>query len=160
MRPSLNKRQPQAARRTAERELILDLLPHLPGHFSAEDVLRGVRAAGVSRATVYRTLDFLAARGILQRVHLGEPGTRYEVIAGRDPHAHLLCLGCGELSDYPLPLLERLPESVRRRKGFAVEHLLVRLCGYCRKCRARRPATFSQPISTKRKEGARHVKRS
>jgi len=160
MRLSLNKGTPRIARRTAERELILDLLPHLPGHFNAEDVLGAVKAAGVSRATVYRTLDFLVARGILQRVHLGEPGARYEVIAGRDQHAHLLCLGCGELTDYPLPLLERLPAAVRRRQGFAVEHLLVRLCGYCRKCRARRPTTFSQPISTKRKEGAHHVKRS
>ena len=160
MRLSLNTSQSPVARRTAERERILDLLPHLPGHFGAEDVLAEVKRAGVSRATVYRTLDFLVARGVLQRVHLGEAGARYEVLAGRHQHAHLLCLGCGELSDYPLPLLERLPAAVRRRHGFAVEHLLVRLCGYCRKCRARRPATFSQPVSTKRKKGASHVKRS
>ena len=129
MRHSLNTLKAPVARRTAERELILDLLPHLPGHFGAEDVLAEVKRAGVSRATVYRTLDFLVARGVLQRVHLGEAGARYEVIAGRDQHAHLLCLGCGELSDYPLPLLERLPAAVRRRQGFAVEHLLVRQIG-------------------------------
>jgi Fur family ferric uptake transcriptional regulator len=160
MRLSLNKDELRAARRTQERELILDFLPNLPGHFSADDLLNGLRKEGVSRATVYRTLDFLVAKGILQRVHLGEEGARYELIAGRPRHAHLLCVGCGELSDYPLPLLARLPGTVARRKGFAVEHLLVRLCGYCRKCRARHPATLSQPVSTKRKEGAHHGKRS
>ncbi|MCI0355768.1 MAG: transcriptional repressor [Acidobacteria bacterium] len=137
MRLSLNKSEP-LTRRTEERELILDFLPNLPGHFSAEDLLTGLKTAGVSRATVYRTLDFLVAKGILQRVHLGEEGARYELIAGRDRHAHLLCVGCGELSDYPLPLLKRLPGMVARRKGFAVEHLLVRLCGYCRRCRSKK----------------------
>lgn len=148
------------ARRTAERELILDLLPHLPGHFSAEDVLGGVKSSGVSRATVYRTLDFLVARGILQRVHLGEPGARYEVIAGRDQHAHLLCLGCGELTDYPLPLLQRLPAAVRRRQGFAVEHLLVRLCGYCHKCRAKQSKGFSTKNKNPNKRRMSHGKSS
>ena len=138
MRLSLNKSDLRAARRTEERELILDFLPNLPGHFSAEDLWAGLRKAGVSRATVYRTLDFLVTNGILQRVHLGEEGARYELIAGRDRHAHLLCVGCGELSDYPLPLLKHLPGMVQRRKGFAVEHLLVRLCGYCRKCRRKK----------------------
>ncbi|MCL6481537.1 MAG: hypothetical protein K6U02_07395, partial [Firmicutes bacterium] len=52
-------------------------------------------------------------------------------------HAHLYCLGCGRLSDYPLPLLLHLPEQVRREQGFAAEHLLFRICGYCRACRAR-----------------------
>ena len=160
MRFSLNKSALRTARSTEERELILDFLPNLPGHFSAERLVTGLKRAGVSRATVYRTLDFLVANGILQRVHLGEEGARYELIAGRERHAHLLCVACGELSDYPLPLLKRLPGMVQRSKGFAVEHLLVRLCGYCRKCRARQPATFSQPISTKRKEGAHHGKRS
>ncbi|MGH9651235.1 MAG: Fur family transcriptional regulator, partial [Terriglobales bacterium] len=84
MRLSLNKSALLAARRTEERELILDFLPNLPGHFSAEDVSTGLRKEGVSRATVYRTLDFLVAKGALQRVHLGEKGARYELIAGRE----------------------------------------------------------------------------
>ncbi len=148
MRLGLNKSALRTARRTEERELILDFLPSLPGHFSAEDLLKGLKTAGVSRATVYRTLDFLVTKGILQRVQLGEEGARYELIAGRERHAHLLCLGCGELSDYPLPLLKRLPGMVARRKGFAVEHLLVRLCGYCRKCQlAGQPRTAAPQVS-------------
>ncbi|MGH9602315.1 MAG: Fur family transcriptional regulator [Terriglobales bacterium] len=148
MRLSLNKSALMAARRTQERELILDFLPNLPGHFSAEDLLTGLKTAGVSRATVYRTLDFLVSKGVLQRVHLGEEGARYELIAGRDRHAHLLCVGCGELSDYPLPLLKRLPGLVHRRRGFVVEHLLVRLCGYCRKCRSNKFTKVLQSSGT------------
>ncbi len=124
-------------RRTRERELILDRLPTLPGHFSAEDLASALRRERVSRATVYRTLDLLVDQGLLQRVHLDEKGACYEMIRGRAPHAHLYCLGCGRLSDYPLPMLARLSGRVERQEGFHAEHLLLRICGYCQQCRAR-----------------------
>ncbi len=137
-------------RRTRERELILDRLPTLPGHFSADDVVYALRRHGVSRATVYRTLDLLVEQGLLQRVHLDARGARYEIIHNRAPHAHLYCLGCGRLSDYPLPLLLHLPERVRREQGFATEHLLFRICGYCRACRTRQPKQQRRPEQLKR----------
>jgi Fur family ferric uptake transcriptional regulator len=137
-------------RRTRERELILDRLPSLPGHFSADDVFDALRRHGVSRATVYRTLDLLVEQGVLQRVHLDDGGARYEIIHGRAPHAHLYCLGCGRLADYPLPFLLQLPEQVMRQKGFAAEHVLFRICGYCRDCRARQRRHGSRGPKSKR----------
>ncbi|MCL6565375.1 MAG: transcriptional repressor [Acidobacteriia bacterium] len=151
MRLSLtSKKWRRLPRRTRERELILDRLPTLPGHFSADDVVYALRRHGVSRATVYRTLDLLVEQGFLQRVHLDAGGARYEIIHNRAPHAHLYCLGCGRLSDYPLPLLLHLPEQVRRKQGFAAEHLLFRICGYCRACRARLRRQQRRPKPSKR----------
>jgi len=136
MRLSLNKIAPRLSRRTRERELLLDRLASLPGHFSADDLVLALRRDRVSRATVYRTLDLLVDQGVLQRVTLDEQGARYEVIHGRAPHAHLFCLGCGRLTDYTVPLLGELPRQVRRQTGFVAEHLLLRVCGYCQRCRA------------------------
>ncbi|MGB6481863.1 MAG: transcriptional repressor [Candidatus Acidiferrales bacterium] len=129
------------SRRTRERELIFDFVETLHGHFSADDLLFGLHHRGkrVSRATIYRTLDLLADRGVLQRVPVDEGGFVYEHIHGRSQHAHLFCLSCGKLTDYPMPPLGRLPQRVRQKAGFEMEHLLLRVCGYCKGCRHRAP---------------------
>ncbi|MGH9727826.1 MAG: Fur family transcriptional regulator [Candidatus Acidiferrales bacterium] len=128
------------ARRTRERELIFDFVETLRGHFSADDLLFGLHRRGrrVSRATVYRTLDLLVDHGMLQRVPVNQGGFLYEHIHGRAQHAHLYCLSCGGLVDYPLPSLGLIPRRVRRQAGFETEHMLVRVCGYCKRCRNKR----------------------
>lgn len=125
------------SRRTRERELIFDFVETLHGHFSADDLLFGLHRRGkrVSRATIYRTVDLLVDGGVLQRVPVDEGGFVYEHIHGRTQHAHLFCLRCGRLTDYPMPALGRLPQRVRKQAGFEMEHVLLRVCGYCRKCR-------------------------
>ncbi|MHB8484128.1 MAG: Fur family transcriptional regulator [Candidatus Acidiferrales bacterium] len=126
-------------RRTRERELICDFVETLRGHFSADDLLFGLHRRGrrVSRATVYRTLDLLVDRGMLQRVPMDQGGFLYEHIHGRKQHAHLYCLSCGRLADYPMPSLGLIPGRVQRKAGFKAEHMLLRVCGYCRRCHRR-----------------------
>lgn len=141
LRMSLNINTSEAAtsRRTRERELIFDFVETLHGHFSADDLFFGLHRRGqrVSRATVYRTLDLLVDRGMLQRVPMDQGGFLYEHIHGRKQHAHLYCLGCGRLTDYPMPSLGLIPGRVRRQAGFEAEHMLLRVCGYCKRCRNR-----------------------
>jgi|SRR5579875_143490 len=143
MRISLNinkQKMGKRSRNTHERELIFDFVEAQRGHFSADDLLFGLnrRDKRVSRATIYRTLDLLVDAGVLQRVPVDEGGFLYEHIRGRTQHAHLFCLKCGGLTDYPLPALRRLPMDVKRQRGFEMEHVLLRVCGYCKKCRSRR----------------------
>jgi Fur family transcriptional regulator, ferric uptake regulator len=145
IKPSVS---PASSRRTRERELIFDYVETLHGHFSADDLLFGLHHRGkrVSRATIYRTLDLLVDEDVLQRVPVDEGGFVYEHIHGRSQHAHLFCLACGKLTDYPMPLLGRLSQRVRKKVGFEMEHLLLRVCGYCKRCqnRARMPRATSQ----------------
>jgi len=130
---------PAPSRRSRERELIWDHVQTMRGHFTADDLLvsLGRHAKPVSRATVYRALELLMARGVVQRVQLGEGGALYELAKGRPPHAHLYCLGCGRLWDYPLAMLGQLPQQVLRNARFQTDHLLLRICGYCEPCRVR-----------------------
>jgi len=140
MSPSLTKAASGAmTRRTRERELIFDFVEALRGHFSADDLLFGLHRRGrrVSRATVYRTLDLLVDQEMLQRVPVNQGGFVYEHIHGRKQHAHLYCLSCGGLVDYPMPLLGLIPRRVRRKTGFEAEHMLLRVCGYCKHCRGK-----------------------
>jgi Fur family transcriptional regulator, ferric uptake regulator len=126
----------------------MDHVQSMKGHFTAEDLVfsLGRQRKRVSRATVYRTLELLLDRGVLWRVHVGERGAVYEFAGGRAPHAHLYCLGCGRLSDYPLARLDRLPEQVWKEAQFQTDHLSLRICGYCQSCRRR---TAKKPPSLK-----------
>ena len=122
---------------TQERELVLDGLMLMPGHFGAEDVVFALRKHGrrVSRATVYRTLDLLVHSGVLQRLGVDHGGWQYEVMQGRTPHAHLYCVKCGKLEDYVVPGLDDLHVRVRRETRFQPQHHVLRICGICEDCR-------------------------
>ncbi len=133
IRESLTRRR---VRLTQEREIVLDGLSAMAGHFGAEDLLFTLRKLGrrVSRATVYRTLDLLVHAGVIQRVSVDEGGWQYELMQGRKPHAHLYCVKCGKLADYPLAGLEDLPARVERETKFKPQHHLLRICGICGDC--------------------------
>jgi Fur family ferric uptake transcriptional regulator len=121
---------------TQERELVLDGLMLMPGHFGAEDVVFALRKQGrrVSRATVYRTLDLLVESGAVQRLGVDRGGWQYEVMQGRTPHAHLYCVKCGKLEDYIVPGLDDLHARVKRETRFQPQHHVLRICGICEEC--------------------------
>jgi Fur family ferric uptake transcriptional regulator len=123
-------------RLTQERELVLDGLMLMPGHFGAEDVVFTLRKQGrrVSRATVYRTLDLLVHSGVVQRLGVDRGGWQYEVMQGRRPHAHLYCVKCGKLEDFVVPELDALHARVQRESRFQPQHHVVRICGICEAC--------------------------
>ena len=123
-------------RLTQERELVLDGVMAMGGHFGVEDLVFALRKGGrrVSRATVYRTLDLLVDAGLLQRLSADEGGWQYEVMQGRTAHAHLYCVRCGKLADYPVSGLEELHARVQRETKFKPQHHVLRICGICADC--------------------------
>jgi Fur family ferric uptake transcriptional regulator len=113
-------------------------------HLSAEEVLGQVAArnAGVHRATVYRTLDGLAAAGVLRHVHLDRGLTAYHVVDQPAPtgHLHAQCADCGRVVDLPPDVLGDTAERVRRASGFRLDASHVALSGRCEACAAARRA--------------------
>jgi Fur family transcriptional regulator, ferric uptake regulator len=100
-------------RRTAARELILQLLTDAGRPLSHQDILKKRKGAGsFDRVTVYRTLETLQEAGLLHRIQ-GMDGTwrfcrhKYESLdqcAGN--HIHFLCSRCDQMSclpEQPLP---------------------------------------------------------
>jgi Fur family transcriptional regulator, ferric uptake regulator len=61
--------------------------------------LEGIRARcpEVGMVTVYRTLGLLSGLGLVRRLDLGD-GPRYEL--AEDHHHHLICEGCGEITEF------------------------------------------------------------
>ena len=122
---------------TEQRKQLLQkaLLQHR--HFSAEDLytsLRGKRA-GISRATVYRTLKILAAHNVLD-VHDFDRGYRlYESRLGRHHHDHLVCLKCRKITEFENPSIETEQEKVAKHYRFKILSHSHKIYGVCQRCR-------------------------
>ena len=109
-------------------------------------------------ATVYRTLDFLTAEGLIRRVSTTGGIGRYD--AKLEPHLHLVCRVCdgiadlGGLSAVEKGLKPSLPGS------FKAESIDVRVVGVCRDCRATPAGTKSSVLKSQPRAGgcARHSK--
>lgn len=106
-------------------------------HFSAEELYESLRQkrAGISRATVYRTLKLLAENEVLD-VHDFDRGYRlYESRIERNHHDHLICLRCRRITEFENPRIEKEQEKVAGRyhfKIFSHSHKLYGLCQHCR----------------------------
>ena len=82
-------------------------------HLSAEDIFSSFNDSkrGISRATVYNTLNLFADKGLVRRVIIGSSKIYYD--SKTTPHSHYYNVDTGEISDFefndaqisPLPAL-------------------------------------------------------
>jgi Fur family ferric uptake transcriptional regulator len=100
------------------------------------DRLRGGnRRVGI--ATVYRVLEQLSERGLLQRIDVGAGIARYEAaLPGGEHHHHLVCHDCGKVEAFADDELEAVIHQVERRTGYSVAGHDVVLRGACADCAA------------------------
>ncbi len=96
---------------TAQRMLIADLLFARDQHLTAEQIIQTLAEAGtqVSKATVYNTLNLLAAKGLLKPMQVDPDRGVFD--SNMRPHYHIHVEDTGELIDVPLGAVEfaRLP---------------------------------------------------
>lgn len=127
-------------RMTPQRERVLAAVRRL-GHATPDAVAEEVdRDAGapLSLSTVYRNLEALEQVGIVSHSYLDQRTPSYHLTAHAD-HLHLICLGCGQVSDAPVGLADGLAQRLLDAVGFVadVRHLAVH--GWCAACDAADP---------------------
>jgi Fur family transcriptional regulator, ferric uptake regulator len=125
----------QGLRMTPQRLAVVREIMATEGYVVRRDVAAQVQAkmAGVSEATVYRTLERLEHLGVLAHVHL-ESGLGYRLV-DEAPHAHLTCAGCSVQIELSRGALRDLERMVERDQGFRADfthHAIYGLCGACR----------------------------
>jgi len=120
---------------TTQRRVVLRAVLDLDCHPTADQVYSfpAVRRARISRATVYRTLEYLVRTGAITKAcHTGGV-VRYD---GRIAvHHHLVCLRCDAVFDIADVRLDALPIPDTSGFGFEVRDFRVQLRGLCRSCR-------------------------
>jgi Fur family transcriptional regulator, peroxide stress response regulator len=87
----------------------------------------------VSLATIYTTFKILKETGLIQELNLPQGQTRFD--PNTDPHAHLLCMQCGLISDWMDPIIPKLIVKASADANFAVSGLNLNLKGICEICR-------------------------
>ena len=124
-------------RRGGARNAIIDLLASEPCALTALEIEDRLRKGDrrVARASIYRILDLLHERGLVNRLDLGDAIARYELV---DPagvhHHHLLCDSCGRLLAFDDRDLERSLDRLSRRLGFRMHGHEVIVRGDCPAC--------------------------
>jgi Fur family ferric uptake transcriptional regulator len=115
------------------------------GHVSADDLFERVRreAAGIARATVYRTLQWMVDAGIARKVDFGEGRSRFEPAYRHPRHFHLICTRCHSSSEFLSTDVESLMEEIATARNFTATQSIVQIHGTCEECRT---GTKTAPI--------------
>ena len=121
----------------AARRAVLELLADETCCLTAQEIFDRLREAGrpVGIASVYRALDLLVERRLVQRVDVGSGIARYEAAHGEAHHHHLVCGDCGKVEAFSDESLERAINGVTARIGYAIAAHEVVLHGACGDCR-------------------------
>ncbi|RME40167.1 MAG: transcriptional repressor [Deltaproteobacteria bacterium] len=122
---------------TRQRDVIFDVFRNGGAHASTEDLYLKIREKhpGIGYATVHRTLKLFTECGLAEERHFGDGQVRYEWVAGRGHHDHLVCLRCGSVSEFEDGDIEELQKRIAKRYGFTMTSHRHELYGVCRNCR-------------------------
>ncbi|HVO69930.1 MAG TPA: Fur family transcriptional regulator [Aggregatilineaceae bacterium] len=122
---------------TPQRTLLLQVLAAQATHLDAEEVyaLAHAQDAGISLATVYRTLNLFAELNLVDHRYV-EPEHRREVFRlAEGPEQHYLtCIRCGARVLIRTSLLNQMARELVRRKGVRVTSACACFTGYCPDC--------------------------
>jgi Fur family peroxide stress response transcriptional regulator len=91
------------------------------------------RLPGISRTTVYRTLETLADLGLARRTNHFGAFARFD--ANMEQHHHLVCTLCNKVSDFQYSGLTIGTPPEVRGSGFVVSDFSIYFEGYCSNCR-------------------------
>jgi Fur family peroxide stress response transcriptional regulator len=120
---------------TVQRRRILETVLELDNHPTADQVHEALaeRLPGVSRTTVYRTLETLVRLGVITKACHPGSVVRYDIRT--EVHHHLVCLRCNKVVDLVDEQLDALPIPDTSTMDFEVSDFRVQLRGTCRSCR-------------------------
>lgn len=140
---------------THQREAVAAAVFFAGRHVSVGDVeeLLVQRGEKVGKATVYRTLELLQSAGLIQEHDFGEGFKRYEPLAARGYHEHLICLRCGRVEEFTSERFQKMSTLIAQDHGFRHHHHRWEIYGVCSECQHRDSA--GRPSSTSKGEGHR-----
>ena len=125
---------------TKQRELILEIIYDNSGHFTPEDIYNLIKKSypdiKLGIATVYRTLTLLEEANLVSSISFGAQGKKYEFGLGSH-HDHLVCLECGDISEFYDETMERLQEKIAKKFNFKMTTHIMKIMGICSTCQAK-----------------------
>jgi Fur family transcriptional regulator, stress-responsive regulator len=126
---------------TASRLAVLSAVAE-GGHLTADQVAADVRArvGTISTQAVYDVLGALTRAGLTRRIEPAGSPARYETRVG-DNHHHVVCRGCGAVSDIDCVLGDPPCMLPVGSSGYVIDEAEVIFWGLCPACQ-----TTSNPL--------------
>ena len=120
---------------TKQRELILQILKQSDRHLTADEVffLAKLKMPTIAMATIYNNLNAMTDAGVITRVHIDGGADCYE--RETQPHDHLLCEGCGRLSNLRI---SALPNLLSETLGGEIRGYDLTVRVLCPECKTKR----------------------
>jgi Fur family transcriptional regulator, ferric uptake regulator len=122
---------------TRQRLRVLQELAAESSDVTAIELHRRLRAGGdrIGLSTVYRTLNALAANGVIDSF-AHHPGESCYRLCGDHHHHHLVCTSCHQVVELDECGLDGWLESVAARTDFEPTDHRIEILGLCSNCRA------------------------
>lgn len=141
--------QQRGLKTTRQRNTIVSVFFRMRGHISVEELLRSVKQVNpkIGYATVYRTLHLLVESGLVEERRFGDGLARYEGRSEVEHHDHMICLECGQISEFYNSHLEDLQEKLASDYQFKIYRHRLELYGACKDasaCQRRRIAAHDK----------------
>lgn len=142
----LESLRPAGSKRSSKRDLIVNVFLRQEGHLTADDLFDLIRreelaqadSGRISRATVYRTLQWMVDAGIARKVDFGEGRFRFEHSYRHPRHFHLICKSCNRSFEFLSSDIESLLEEVAAARNFTARQSVLQIHGTCESCRTGR----------------------
>jgi len=129
----------EGAQLTPLRRRVLDIFAESAGPLGAYAILEELsRREGkqVAPPTVYRTLDFLIARGFVHKIESLNAYAPCEHLG----HAHhgmlIICNACGRSEEIEDDAVMRTIAATADASGFRLDRVMIEAKGLCRRCRS------------------------
>jgi len=121
---------------TPRRVLILEAITELNNHPAADEIVKYIRNRNlnVATATVYKALDILVAKNVINKVETEKNRIRYDAIT--EPHHHLISTETGLITDYQNDEIHNiLREYFKKNKidEFEIEEIKLQITGKFKK---------------------------
>lgn len=116
---------------TRQREILLRRIFESSEHFSAETLEDRVKGDGISKATIYRTLQLLLEGELIAEASIEDDRRFYEHIYGRAPHDHIVCIDCRKVFEFDGSALAEIEGGIAESMGFRPVLRRLRLEATC-----------------------------
>ncbi len=117
---------------TPQRLKIVSMLEE-HGHINIEELYQQMleEFPSVSLATIYKNINQMIEKGLVQEVKLPASKSVYELI--KEPHLHMVCERCRKVEDIVVGT-ERIIEEAQKASGYRITDSFITLRGICPAC--------------------------
>jgi Fur family ferric uptake transcriptional regulator len=122
---------------TRKRLDVLEVVGNNQFPLAADDIYKTLeRRSSINRVTVYRILDLLVSKGIVERLSTGGRAAYYGLAPNEhhQPHPHFYCKSCGQMDCLTPDSLNVDTEGLWKTFPGRIDKVEVRVDGICKNC--------------------------